>query len=189
MAVTGFFTQSVSSFYSSKHQSPSSHSGITQGSGSTEIIHLHQKELEGCKKRLIPDSCTKLESPFLALKKENSDLKRGLEWAASKGIKYQPVKPAVTRKLRWSFNVGTPLASGTANIIICHPVFQLRGWGVLHFLCPKHWASLQKGAASPSLVTRPCSTMCILTSNTYCHAINFILSYPFSSSYSFVCAG
>lgn len=54
MAVTGFFTQSVNSFYSSKHQSPSSHSGITQDSGSAEIIHLHQKELEGAVKEIDP---------------------------------------------------------------------------------------------------------------------------------------
>lgn len=54
MAVTGYFTQSVSSFCSSKRQPPSSRSGITQGSGSAEIIHLHQKELEGAVQEIDP---------------------------------------------------------------------------------------------------------------------------------------
>jgi len=54
MAVTGYFTQSVNSFYSSKQQPLSSRSGVTQGSGSTEIIHLHHKELEGTVKEIDP---------------------------------------------------------------------------------------------------------------------------------------
>lgn len=54
MAVTGYFTQSVNRFYSSKHQPPSSCSGVTQGSGSTEIIHLHHKELEGAVEEIDP---------------------------------------------------------------------------------------------------------------------------------------
>lgn len=54
MAVTGYFTQSVNSFYSSKRQPPSSNSGITQGSGTTEIIHLHHKELEGAVREIDP---------------------------------------------------------------------------------------------------------------------------------------
>lgn len=54
MAVTGYFTQSVNSFYSSRQQPLSSRSGVTQGSGSTEIIHLHHKELEGTVKEIDP---------------------------------------------------------------------------------------------------------------------------------------
>lgn len=54
MAVTVISPSQLTAATVEKHQPPSSHSGITQESGSMEIIHLHHKELEGAVKEIDP---------------------------------------------------------------------------------------------------------------------------------------